>query len=380
MAACCRWPPSDGRNAAVTEASRARIDWERFERVLARHGVTALAYDGLRRANIILPSMTAGRLAAAAAAVAAIGLAQARETIRLQKEFDRLGIPILTVKGSSLALLAYGDLGMKQAWDIDLLTLPESMSDARRALEQLGYELSEPFAQAQFERLPDFTNECIFTNPSLGIAVELHWRLIDNHQLLPTLRAVSPSQEIPVGGARVRTLGKDSLFAFLCAHGTLHGWSRLKWLADVGALLAADDQAELERLYRAALALGAGRSPAVTLLLCERLLGLSIPEALGREIGKDRASNALAAWALRAMTWRKGEVELDNAAGPQLRLMLSHFLLMPGRRYWSSELRRKWGTPAHRHLGDSPGSAFLYHFLRVPIWLGRFGRRWLSGA
>ena len=40
------------------------------------------------------------------------------------------------------------------------------------------------------------------------------------------------------------TLGADDLFAYLCAHGAYHAWFRLKWLADIGALLAAEPMGE----------------------------------------------------------------------------------------------------------------------------------------
>jgi hypothetical protein len=33
-------------------------------------------------------------------------------------------------------------------------------------------------------------------------------------------------------------LGEDDPVAYLCMHGALHWWSRLKWLADVNALIA----------------------------------------------------------------------------------------------------------------------------------------------
>ena len=49
VTACCRWPPSPEREAAVRDAAAARIDWELFPRVVARHRVEGLVHDGLRR-------------------------------------------------------------------------------------------------------------------------------------------------------------------------------------------------------------------------------------------------------------------------------------------------------------------------------------------
>ena len=42
-------------------------------------------------------------------------------------------------QGIALALLAYGELGVKQSWDIDLLAAPEDALAGRHLLERLGY-------------------------------------------------------------------------------------------------------------------------------------------------------------------------------------------------------------------------------------------------
>jgi len=378
MAACCRWPPSAERDQAVAAAAAAPIDWERFERITAKHRVTALAHDGLRRANIPVPAGVAGRLSDAAVSVGRKALATARETLRLQQTFDAAAIPAVFIKGTSLAILAYGDLGIKQAADIDLLTTPECVLAGRHLLERLGYAPIDfdGLDDSQFVRAAEFTKECLFEHPSLGIAVDLHWRLLENPCLLPEIGALSPTREVEIGDAVVRTLVDDLLFAYLCTHGTMHGWARFKWLADVGAFLSRFDEAEIERLYRAALRHGAGRSPAATLLLCDRLLGLAIPASLRAECSGDRIARALAATALRCMTWRGGEVEFRYLSGVSLAIMFSHFRITSGRRYLWGEVSRRWNSPRDRARLPLPRPlGFLYHLLRVPLWLGRFGRR-----
>jgi len=382
MAACCRWPPSAARDQAVAAAASAPIDWERFERIAVKHRVVALAHDGLRRANVAVPPGVAGRLAEISERGGLKALGMARETLRLQQAFDSAAIPAIFTKGASLAVLAYGNLGIKQAWDIDLLTTQQGALAARSLLEQLGYIPNDLYGldDAQFVRAANFTKECLFENPALAIAVDLHWRMLENPCLLPAIGALSPSQEVALGGATVRTLADDLLFAYLCVHGTMHGWARFKWLADVAAFLSRFDEAGFERLYRAALSHGAGRGPATTLLLCDMLLGLPIPASLQAECGGDRIARALAATALRCMTWRGGEKEIGYLSSPSVRIMFSHFLLGSGRRYWWGEVTRRWNSPNDRALLALPRPlGFVYHLLRVPLWLGRFGRRVFGG-
>ena len=83
-----------------------------------------------------------------------------------------------------------------------------------------------------------------------NISVELHWRLTYNMALLRGIDARVKTQEVALPGGAVRTLADDALFAYLCADGALHGWARLKWLADLNAWLNA--QGETDRCYRQA--------------------------------------------------------------------------------------------------------------------------------
>ena len=54
-AACVLWPHSERRVEAIRRAARETIDWNRFLRTVARHGVVGMAYDGLRRAGAAVP-------------------------------------------------------------------------------------------------------------------------------------------------------------------------------------------------------------------------------------------------------------------------------------------------------------------------------------
>ena len=354
-------------------AAAGGIDWDRFDRVVAHHRVAALAADGLRRAGVGVPAATAG----AALAAARGALMMARETLRLQREFDAAGVAAIFVKGSALAMLAYGELGVKQSWDIDLLTTPADALAGRQLLERLGYRLIQPeLDERQFVRFTEYDRECIFFNGAAGIAVELHWRLVGNPRLLAGVGPGSPVQQVALGGGAVRTLADAPLFAFLCAHGTGHGWARLKWLADAAAFLSRRDEAEVERLHRAALELGAGRTSAATLLLCHRLLGLPLGPDLLRALRQDAVAETLARTAIHCIAHGGGTEDFGFYSLAGLRLTLSQFLLVPGGRYAWSALGQLWVSGADRARIRLPRSLdFLYHILRLPLLSARLGRR-----
>ena len=195
--------------------------------------------------------------------------------VRLQGLLDAAGISNLVLKGAAVEMFAYGQLGRKDAWDIDLLVSPRDVESAREILEDTGYTLVQPenLSPAQFKTFVELARECEFSHRENGITVELHWGLADGPVLLPDMSVASPSQLVTVTDTlRLRTLAPEELFAYLCVHGAMHGWSRLKWLADLAALLAAESPDSVEHLYRRSRALGVGLCSAQALLLCEQLL------------------------------------------------------------------------------------------------------------
>ncbi len=374
VAACCRWPPTPARDAAVREAAGGAIDWDRVERVTRRHRVFAQVHHALAGAGISIPDATARRLAEEAQTARMGALAMAREAILLQDAFDGAGCPILFVKGGSLAMLAYGDLGFKWSWDIDLLTTPDAATRGRTILEARGYRLIEPRAldARQFERFLALGKEGVFIHPETRIAVELHWKLVDNPYLLPGIDARSPAQAVQVGGRELRTLRDAELLAYLMVHGTRHAWSRLKWLADAGALVATYDSAAIEPLYRRLQALEPGRAAAVALLLCHELLGIAVPQALLAELRSDPATLRLRATALAALTYGNGEREVTTYTFPGFRTLASHLEVAPGWRSFAAELKSKWQCPADRMAIPLPRPLwFLYDVLRIPLWMIR---------
>ncbi|TCT08088.1 nucleotidyltransferase family protein [Aquabacter spiritensis] len=376
LAACCRWPAAQERVAAIRAAAEPPIDWPAFEHLVRRHRVTVLARDGLGRAGIAVPPDTEARLVHSAKVQAHRALAMAAETLRLQRRFDAAGLPVLVVKGVTLAVLAYGEIAMKQAWDIDLLTTPDCVAAALDLLRADGYRGAPdqaPRNARERDLMTALHMELELTHPASGITVELHWRLTANPLLLPGLGAASPFQTVAIGGGAVRTLADGPLFAYLCVHGARHGWSRLKWLADLNALLSrlGVDAASLRAEART---LGAGRTADIGLILSHDILGTPLPRDLIAALRADRAVGLLANSAVRCLL--HDGAEPGRAFPVMARSMLSHFFLKEGAAYAFREMSLKWASPSDRRaLPLPPRFSFLYHIIRIPSWCLRHGWR-----
>lgn len=361
-------------------AAAARpIDWPRFLRIVRRQRVEGLVSNALEQAQVGAPDPVRAELRAQAQDVARRNLAFAAESLRIQRLLEEAGIAFLFVKGATLDMLAYGSLGLKKARDIDLLIAPEAAGQACGLLSAAGYVRTLPGPEIGPDRFPvwlELCKETSWTHARSGTVVELHTGLVDNPDLLPNVSAHSPRQWVEVApGARLPTLARDELFAYLCVHGATHSWSRMKWIADLAALLKDSDSAELERLYRRSLELGVGRCSAQALLLCERLFGLGLTPRLSAELRRDPATRILVRMAVRAMAGRNAERELDDTVLGTVPIHLSHFLLAPGWRYKASEARRKSLSPQDRTAIPLPRPLrFLYPLLLLPSWLWRRAR------
>lgn len=374
IAACCRWPRSQARDAAIRAAAEPAVDWGAFLRIARRQRVEGLVSDGLRSAGIEVPPDVVAQLGAEAQAIARQNLRFAAEAARIERALADL--PHLFVKGVTLDMIAYRSLGLKRARDIDLLIDPERIEQVCQAVEGLGYTRIQPgpeLDQDGFRLWILHCKETIWRHPGNGTVLEVHTGLVDNPALLPGIHAGSPGQMVEVGpGIRLPTLRDEELFAYLCVHGATHAWSRMKWIADVAALLAGREPDAVERLYRRSLTLGVGRCSAQALLLCAQLFGTILPPRLAAELQRDRATALLVRAALHAMAGPNRETELDDTVLGTVPIHLSHFLLGRGWGYRLGEVRRKLKSPQDRSAIRLPRALhFIYPLLLIPSWLWR---------
>lgn len=372
--ACCRWPGDPRRDAAVTAAARDIRDWPQFLRFVRRHRIEGLAHAALSAADTSPPGDVAALLRERAQVIAQRNLAMAAETARLQGVLDAAGIPSLVLKGAALAQLAYGSLALKFSRDIDLAVAPESVDDAIGVLTRDGYRLTRPAARLdkrQRALVAAYGREIALRRPQRPFEVELRWQFVNSPSLIGGIDARAPCQTVSLGGAlAVRTLRDHDLFAYLCVHGGGHGWSRLQWLADFNAFIAARDEAALRHLYRLAHNIGAGSCAMIALALCERLLGRNLPADIVRDIRASARARRAVALSLDLMTGP--DVMSEGRNERTTRVALMQWLMGASLRHYASTLRDlsfrlddmlAWPLP--RAL------RWLYPLSRLPLWLWR---------
>jgi hypothetical protein len=239
-------PPTDLRAAAAVA-----IDWNVVERVAWEHRIVTQVFAALRSAGItVIPDTLLSGLRRASLDNAQSALRQCAEIKRLLAATDAAGVRVLVFKGVVLAMQLFGAVDQRGARDIDLLVAPEDQKRTDAILQAMGYR---PTSNARYAK------EVEYVHHSHGTCIELHNRLTDNCALLDwDFESLwNERQTVTIGDMVVPVMSRSRLPIYLCVHGASHGWLRLRWLADLAAVLP-DDQSDLSRLVALAKAHGIG--------------------------------------------------------------------------------------------------------------------------
>ncbi|MGH6858013.1 MAG: nucleotidyltransferase domain-containing protein [Methylocella sp.] len=304
-----RWPAMPEAVAWRLTAT-GPIDWPMFLALARRHRVVSLVAATLSKAEMAGVELGAEGTAAAktlrrhARALAPGSLSQIAEAVRLTRLLGEVGITCVQLKGAPLSVRAFGQPLLRDGRDIDLLLESRHLARADAVLASAGYRRLKPragfgwWSQALYRR---YSHEYVFAAPS-GVVVELKTRLQPAAGLLPlpVPDVLARAAVVEVAGARLATLGDADMMMYLCAHASRHCWFRLKWLADIGALLVGPEVAN--RLMADADRLGLAVPALEALRLAHDWLQIEVPEDLLARARSNRQVTRRQSTVLRAMT------------------------------------------------------------------------------
>lgn len=340
VAAATRWPLDAAASSRIKAIAATVTDWPRVAMIVDRHRVAGLFAAGI---GALCPDAeTQATIHGLARDSAVQELGSVFETLRLVRVLDAAGIPVRVLKGASAAILAFGRFGLRYSMDIDLLVGRSSVVHAARLLDAQGYVRVEPPAdagaamlRARMARYKDIA----FEHPDTGILVELHWRLFQNPYLLRGADLDRHAQMQLVPGASVSVLPRDQAILYMFAHGTEHGWARLKWLADIGAIFASEPADSVDLFYAGVRDRNVERLVAPGLILGHALYGTPLPDAVRTDMAKDWRMRALLRTAYASLVGEEDGTELEHLPHATTRKNLSHYLISRDPRFLLHELR-----------------------------------------
>ena len=208
------------------------FDWESLISLARRHRMVPLLYHAIENNWIAQPPDSL--LSNLSDEVRVHWLQAANHSYdqrRLLASFQAENISIIVLKGTPLSYRLYGNYALRHSKDIDLLIYPADREQAISLLYKQGYralDLHRSEAVEHFFQNYKKTKELI--HPVKGTHVELLWGFYQQREKPPIEIFYDTSED---GCKPKYNLPPYIEAKNLLAHGSIHGWDRLKWLTDI---------------------------------------------------------------------------------------------------------------------------------------------------
>lgn len=238
---------------ALSEQQRCRAealseqvdDWRDFARRAEDHFIAPLCLHHLKTLQ------GSAAIEAARAALLPVARAMTAYTLRvaavqrsfIQRHLAPLGCPFAVVKGRALAARYYPDPNLRYARDLDILVpvaqLPALVKSAQ-ADGYRGYPDSRRLSSGEAHVLGRQKRVLNLVGAD-NVLIEVHTHLDKAGFVLDHRAMLQRSQSVCIDGVDAGVLQTADCFVYICLHHTNHFWSRLSWVADLDALIGADD-------------------------------------------------------------------------------------------------------------------------------------------
>jgi hypothetical protein len=219
---------------------------------------------------------------------------QALFTLNLTSEMFRLfacfadsGIQALVIKGPVLSVRCYGDPGLRQYGDLDLIVRDKDILRVTELMMRLDYQPRISVDAIKSQKIP---GEYVFRHTRHQLLVEFHTEFTFRYhpRPLPIERLFARQVLVEFDGNAVPALSLEDELVLISIHGAKHFWERLIYIADVAAFVSRQPL-DWERLFSAAREVEAERMVRAALGLAADLLAAPLPEKVAAAVRSDSA-------------------------------------------------------------------------------------------
>jgi hypothetical protein len=277
--------------------ARESLNWDYLSATAYSHGLLPLLHKHLSSAATdIIPGHFLARLKRESVANSQTVLHLIGKQLRVYKLFQENNIPIALFKGPLLSQMAYGEISLRQAGDIDLLINRKHFAQARLLLESFGYQMSPKLTPAQMESHLGFHCEIQFMRDDWFTVVDLHWNLAPRSFVFKVKAddVMSRLQSVSLAGTEIKTFGAEDLMLYQAMHGAKHLWRRLEWITSLAESLRVTRTLNWDLLVDRAGKAYATRILALGLRLAEMFSDVQIPAHVIAAVDADRAMQRMA--------------------------------------------------------------------------------------
>ena len=309
-------------NNFLLGTARRNLDWDEVIALAYAHGLLPLLNHHLSNVDLV-PAHVRSQLKRESLANSQNVLHLAGKQLRIYKLFKEHNIPVAIFKGALLAQMAYGEISLRQAGDIDLLINRADFAQARSLLESLGYEMTPRLTPAQLASHLNNHCEIQFMRDEWLTVVDLHWDLAPRSFVfgLKADEVMSRLQSVSLAGAIVETFGAEDLLLYQAMHGAKHLWRRLEWISCLAESIRSTPSINWDTLVDRAAKAHATRILALGLRLVEQFSDVPLPTHVLNSVDPDKAMQRMAAQIRSQLFTRLGPAESTETNLYNLRIM-----------------------------------------------------------
>jgi hypothetical protein len=216
-------------------------DWRYFSRLANEHGVAALVYHNLEKLDFLKFVSKEAQDFLRNALLMSLGrnsrnIIGATEALKI---LNRENIKTVLLKGLALELSVYGNEGLRQMTDVDVLVSREDCMKARKALMSEGF-ISRPVKSVFHKLIMEDTGKHLPTLSRNDFNIELHHELFGAGRNLLTKILFDNSHETDLSGSKTYIPEPQIFFLYLVKHLYLHEMnneSQLRLYTDLVVLI-----------------------------------------------------------------------------------------------------------------------------------------------
>jgi len=362
-------------NSKVDQLTREDLDWDYLLALADRHGVIPFLHCRLELHGANVPARVFTQLRDRYQTISRSNLALTGQLFRKLDLFREHGIQAVPFKGPVLAMLAFGDIGLRQFLDLDILVRKPDVPKVRNLLCDEGFRPEPEIARGREAAWLKFDCSGAFIDGT-DLVFDMHWDFVPGHSSLDTGVNDSWSRVQPtmLGAKQIMTLGVEDHLLALCFHGFTHDWERLGWISDVAGLINRQAEIDWEVLAQRAAKLGAVRILSLGLFLANDLLNAPLAPDILQMVRQDATVGRLArkieghlfdGRPARASIVEEMSVQLSIRERTRDKLKTALRLIVTPRRY-------DW------EFVSVPESLFFLYYLLRPVRMAKqFGARML---
>ena len=288
---------SCARREIARSLLKQEINWDYVFITAQAHGLLPLLQKDLMSVGSdLVPGHFLSRLKRESVANSQNVLHLISKQLGVYKLFKENNVPVALFKGPLLAQMAYGEISLRQAGDIDLLIVRQDFDRARCLLESLGYEMYPRLTPAQLASHLSNHCEIQFMRDEWFTVVDLHWELAPRSFVFKVKaeEVMSRLQCVSLAGTTVETFSAEDLVLYQAMHGAKHLWRRLEWISSLAESIRSGLMMNWHTVVKRAEHARATRMLGLGLRLVEEFSDVRIPAHVLADVDHDRAMEQMA--------------------------------------------------------------------------------------